>query len=128
MVGSVPPRRAPAIAVDPSSSGARLRHARELRRATTSGGNARLRRMSLASVRGPGGITRLVGRSTSSRSDYGPLRSRDADQTRPRARDRDDPGCGSSPRFCFARKAAVLLSRESRSLDPADLEPVSSLA
>jgi hypothetical protein len=66
MVGSVPPRRAPAIAVDPSSSGARLRHARELQRATTSGGNARLRRMSLASVRGPGGITRLVGRSTSS--------------------------------------------------------------
>jgi len=38
MVGSVPPRRAPAIAVDPSSSGARLRHARELGRATTSGG------------------------------------------------------------------------------------------
>ena len=72
MVGSVPPRRAPAIAVDPSSSGARLRHARELRRATTSGGNARLRRMSLASVRGPGGITRLVGRSTSSRSTTGP--------------------------------------------------------
>jgi len=32
MVGSVPPRRAPAIAVDPSSSGARLRHARELRK------------------------------------------------------------------------------------------------